>query len=130
MNDDKALLEAAAKAAGVDVVGYANRLLALPNHDGSLIVRHAAGGDVEWNPIADDGDALRLAVKLRFSMHYETQFLPGGEMIDTVEVFYDRDPESGQCKVEMLPLGNDPEAATRRSIVRAAASLGQEAKHG
>lgn len=69
-----------------------------------------------WNPITDDGDALRLAVKLRklpviekWSDGHERVFIPGHED-------------------EALPLGNDPLAATRRAIVRAAAEIGRQIK--
>jgi hypothetical protein len=125
--NDRALLEAAAKKPLIDPIGEARM-------DDTRLIELAglAAGEhytAEANPLDRDDLALRLAVKLRFSTHYETQFLPGGEMIDTVEIFYDRDPESGACKVEMLPLGADPGADTRRAIVRAAAAL-QETSHG
>ena len=69
-----------------------------------------------WNPLTDDGDALRLAVKLRkmpvierWSDGHDWVFIPGHE---------------GGA----LPLGNDPLAATRRAIVRAAAEIGRSMK--
>lgn len=110
--NDRELLEAAARAAGVDVIGYAIRLLALPNHDGSLIVRHAAGGDVEWNPLASDGDALRLAVKLN------------------ITVFIYDDETSTALNGVVAKNWGSKEANTRRAIVMAAASLSQEKPHG
>lgn len=74
---DRELLELAAKAVGID-----NKKL---NHPVNF-----------WSPLTDDGDALRLAVKLR------------------IEV----------CSKGMEAFG-DPYAATRRAIVRAAAEIGR-----
>lgn len=84
-------------------------MLVLPKHDGSLIVRHPAGGDVEWSPLADDGDALRLAVTLRMNINI---YVAGAEA--------DCDTLASTCKE-----GGDPFAATRRAIVRAAAAIGE-----
>ena len=53
-----------------------------------------------WNPLTDDGDALRLAVKLRIRVNTDICF---------AEVPYEK-----QC------------AATRRAIVSAAAAIGKE----
>lgn len=66
-----------------------------------------------WNPLTDDGDALRLAVKLR--MHISAAAV-GGVFIEvsrksTYEIFE--------------PVNNDPCAATRRAITRAAAEIGR-----
>jgi len=106
---DRELLELAAKAAGIDVVGYADRLLVFPEYDGSLIRRHENGGDVEWNPLADDGDALRLAVIL-------------GLVVDCSR------PSAGEpYKQHAIWLDElcDNATLTRRAIVRAAAEIGK-----
>ena len=68
-----------------------------------------------WNPLADDGDALRLAVKLRL----EIAHLEGGGTDVTVwrEGAMFGDPYS--------EIGQDPYAATRRAIVRAAAAMAE-----
>jgi len=100
--DDRELLELAAKAAGLKVIYNAgDRGLWLPEEDD------------EWNPLTDDGDALRLAVKLRFR----------------VDVDFDRVDVSDQFGAAAeylyrLPSPTDPYAATRRAIVRAAAEIG------
>jgi hypothetical protein len=57
---DKELLHAAAKAAGIDVGGW--------NSDREALFCDAS---YFWNPLADDGDALRLAVKLQFGLSIE-----------------------------------------------------------
>jgi hypothetical protein len=72
-----------------------------------------AGSDY-WNPLTDDGDALRLAVKLGLLVDVWLQQKvciasnQGEELVDAREQF-----------------GNDPYAATRRAIVRAAAEIGR-----
>jgi hypothetical protein len=74
-----------------------------------------AGSDY-WNPLADDGDALRLAVKLR-SFPVIEFWSDGG-----LWVFMPGDEQNAEL------LGTDPYAATRRAIVRAAAEIGKEMK--
>lgn len=125
MDDDRQLLEAAARAAGIEgtYCEFMNAIQRAPGRETPYGKAYSY-----WNALDDDGEALRLAVKLRMGVHYETQFLPGGEMIDIIEVAYDQKPESGECKIEMLEVEPDPYAATRRAIVRAAAALGTGAQ--
>ena len=97
--EDRELLESAAKAAGMT--------LTLGGYKGAQ--RSDENGRV-WNPLTDDGDALRLAVACCLPL----------------------DIEDYQTLVD--PLGiyelhtNDPYAATRRAIVRAAAEIGRKMK--
>jgi hypothetical protein len=65
----------------------------------------------EWNPLTDDGDALRLAVKLGFVIDSHGMWVRVGE------------PYSDALAHEQK--GDDPYAATRRAIVRAAAAIGE-----
>ena len=93
MKTDRELLEFAAKAAGIRV--------------------DSCGEFYEdWNPLADDGDALRLAVKL--------------------QLFVNIDPSESQaadchgvdaCEVHS---NSNPYTATRRAIVLAAAAIGAQ----
>ena len=99
-SSDKELLTLAAKAAGV---GYADK-------DGKFIPFVPE----TWNLLTDDGDALRLAVKLRI----ELEFYDGFE-----EVFATENTIEAISQTE--PYKNDPYAATRRAIVRAAAEIGR-----
>lgn len=105
MSGDRELLELAAKAAGLRVVDK--------SHPVSLYVENGSSfGGVRWNPLTDDGDALRLAVKLGLHIEqYRTirayKLVPGGFWINGCE-----------------PIGDDPCAATRRAIVLAAAEIG------
>ena len=95
---DRELLELAAKAAGIDCEW-------VPTGPDSPTMLLNEPYYCTWNPIEDDGDALRLAVKLRllwdemelFDFHFETD-------------------------------SKDPYNATRRAIVRAAAEIGRSMK--
>lgn len=73
-----------------------------------------AGRDY-WNPIDDDGDALRLAVKLRLWVGQHEDGV-------TVSDLYAR------FTVIEEDHGTDDISATRRAIVRAAARIGKEMK--
>ena len=98
---DKELLELAAKAAGIwDDSDPSSGLL--------------KGTGQYWNPLTDDADALRLAVKLDIDL----EMVPfGGRAI-----VRDDDDCGEYFDVE----GDDKYAATRRAIVRAAAGIGKE----
>lgn len=103
MKTDKELLELAARAASYNVKAH---------EDGTLYCDcRCAGYWGVWNPLTDDGDALRLAVALRL-------------LIDTD---YNDCVAAGCCQLDEVlePIGNDRLAATRRAIVRAAAAIGE-----
>ena len=109
---DKELLELAAKAAGIELRFLMNGTI--PFSDGPRVG--------EWNPLTDDGDALRLAVKLGIIVDVRY----GGEEshLEFNEVCYW--VEKGRpYKVMKFEKGIDPYAATRRAIVRAAAEIGR-----
>jgi len=101
---DRELLELAAKAAGhtdVEVLKVAGQWMAR-TRDGVLL-----------NYLHDDGDALRLAVKLRL------QVTPG-TYLDQAATAYG--PIGAEAK-EHVHYQQDMLAATRRAIVRAAAAI-------
>lgn len=100
--NDRELLELAAKAAGYDY----------RPQSGAIVVD---GIPARWNPLEDDGDALRLAVKLRFSLNI-------GES-NSCASWPPHDPSMQESPVE--PHESDQYAATRRAIVRAAAEIGK-----
>ena len=104
---DKELLEYAAKAAGIDSDRLKNRYDHWDKDHAPVLVGRA------WNPLTDDGDAFRLMVKLR---------LPFRDGLNgTVETGNER---SGRPIWELW--GDDPLAATRRAITRAAAEVGRK----
>lgn len=72
----------------------------------------------QWNPIEDDGDALRLAVKLSLMLDEITQGFMAGHWVAT-------HTNIESCYEPSLP---DPLAATRRAITRAAAEIGRSMK--
>lgn len=116
---DRELLEKAAKAAGLKGDW---RL----KHDAFWLYRENSKGVVEitancWNPLTDDGDALRLAVKLNLQIGFDA--LPDGAVV-AISFPYDTDFDEDYFILEWL--NKDPIAATRRAIVRAAAILGEQ----
>jgi hypothetical protein len=103
---DRELLEAAAKAAGLEFLVV----------DGSPRIRERWEWAWSWwNPLTDDGDALRLAVKLGL----EIVPIEGGGV--DVQRTTENEPFGMLLASEG---GTDPYAATRRAIVRAAAAIG------
>ena len=114
---DQHLLELAAKAAGIEIIGLVDKMIAQPDHrTNGFIIRNDRGGDSCWNPLTDDGDALRLAVKLGLSL---TLLFEDG----TAEIYYVNKRGFGNDLWEQNT--SDPYAATRRAVVRAAAEIGK-----
>ena len=78
-----------------------------------------------WSPLADDGDALRLAVRLRL---HARQFPIADDGFDAplgmVEVW--RVDDDDPMHVEFLRSGDDRLVVTRRAITRAAAEIGRQ----
>jgi len=111
--NDRELLEMAAKAAGIKVIR--SRLddpLCLDMLiDGSSRNAHHESGP--WNPLTDDGDALRLAVRLGLDVFSRpAQWAECGRI------------GTAGCR-ENYSGSTDPYAATRRAITRAAAEIGK-----
>jgi len=96
---DRELLEAAARAASHEV---------WTDIDSNLFCETLDLTEGPWNPLTDDGDALRLAVSLKLEVR------PG-----TWAIIVARDG----VREEVPRNGNDDSAATRRAIVRAAAAM-------
>ena len=102
---DKELLELAAKAFDLPECGWM----------GPAFMYVKDNTFTEWNPLTDDGDALRLAVKLDINVY--VQLVSGFTMASA-------EPEID----EVEPHGNDRYAATRRAITRTAAEIGKTLK--
>ena len=111
---DRELLEPAAKAAGLNNLIF-NHGKTNSYHAGSLEYMTEKHHHTPWNPLNDDGDALRLAVKLRICLGPNLQ-------LDRAVAYAEDDP------VQSEPYVPDPYAATRRAIVRAAAEIGRAMK--
>lgn len=71
-----------------------------------------------WNPLTDDGDALRLAVKLGVNLS-----LPSSPNQVFIQV-----GERGSVPFALERIDGNPLSATRRAIVRAAAEIGRNMK--
>ena len=113
---DRKLLEDAAKAAGLNVDIHENWT------KGELPYFHLVDERGRlWNPLTDDGDALRLAVKRRFHVCIFSATDGDIKVPGFVEVWQEMDTDP--IHVEYVE-GADYEAATRRAIVRAAAAIG------
>lgn len=109
--DNRTLLELAAKAAGktIDQKTFGEYQDA---HRGMVV----ADGE-HWNPLDDDGDALRLAVKLNLDIRYES-YDAGVAVI--VGAAWDDAPEAIHEIFE-----RDGPRAVRLAITRAAADIGR-----
>jgi len=117
--NDKELLEFAAKAAGYVSHGYGELCGGSP----SLYLQEADFTGI-WSPLTDDGDALRLAVKLGMDVCVYTK--PESDHA-THAICFLNDYDSTIAD-EMESHGDDPYAATRRAITRAAAEIGRAMK--
>lgn len=121
MDADRKLLELAAKAAGVGLLDWRELWADYTGPAWRTVEREL------WNPLTNDGDALRLATACG--------------LVVIPYPFYKRPKHSVVVKryeeglavyrgevtpVEVIePYGADPNAATRRAIVRAAAEIGR-----
>lgn len=104
---DRELLELAAKAAGNEV---------WTDIDGNLYTATNDLIEKPWNPLTDDGDALRLAVCLNIRIGFRPSCYadtPSGIRLFGREFCSD---------------GDDKNARTRHAIVRAAAEIGRNMK--
>ena len=105
---DRELLEAAARAAGIDRFSF-------DGHDDYIVdpsYIDADGFPVVWDPLTDDADAFRLAVKLRINVQFQ------GSSESTLRVI------AGDTRAWAKFYDGDIASATRRAIVRAAAQIG------
>lgn len=111
---DRELLELAAKAAGYEI-DFGDPV------NGWYAKGFDENGDPAewWNPLNDDGDALRLAVNLCMDMYF-------GDVEGTATFNAGSSLGKGKpFRYCIEPTGNDPYAATRCAIVRAAAEIGR-----
>ena len=97
---DRELLELAAKAAGIE-----------EGIGGAFWTEFGV-----FDPLTDDGDALRLAVEMLIELYHAYD----GEL--AAYAYY---PSERGHAYAIEPHGNNPGAATRRAITRAAAEIGR-----
>jgi len=114
--DDKELLELAAKAAGMNKWAWCDKW-------GAMAQKRDEGGfvfDSYWNPLDDETEALRLAVKLKLHIGVNSEnkvfcYLPNSNMAAMLE----------SCEGNGI---DAPIASINRVIVRAAAEIGRNIK--
>lgn len=106
---DKELLELAAIAAGLNAK-YIERVRDYdsPHYGGEAMQAGGCSADT-WNPLASDGDALRLAFKLGISI----------DLTDSEEV-----RAIDRCGRHWTEFADEP-CAVRRAIVNIAAEIGK-----
>lgn len=115
MSTDRELLEAAAMAAGIDRLSFGT--------DGRAWIAEGPYPNkyTPWNPLTDDGDALRLAVRLGLDFYegdddgraaYVGYYTPAGNT------------RPQRFVIERHDAHPDSYAAARRAITRAAAAIG------
>ena len=119
---DRELLEMAAKAAGIACDGK-GPFTSVDRYD---LYNGIHTVDLPWNPLNDDGDALRLAVKLDFEVTqgddqgpcaWVNYFMTGSVRWLSLS--------EQHTKKRNKATEAEKQAATRRAIVRAAAEIGK-----
>lgn len=115
---DRELLEKSAKAAGIELKPM--QINNVTEQGDDRFIGYMTNPQ-EWSrgwfdPLKDDGDALRLAVELKLEISFESEPYEPIVCVDAswVDIPY---------MIEYLR--EDPYAATRRAIVRAAAEIGK-----
>lgn len=128
---DKELLQMAAKAAGYRVAWAAGDGGAMLLEVGCRVERSAddgaammliEGAQRPWNPLEDDGDALRLAVAMNIGVKYLKNAPPESGLPRECAIATNDDGE--WCAENMV----NRFAAIRRAIVRSAANIGRGMK--
>lgn len=115
MKTDRELLELSAKAASIDLIWPISKAGDQLPWDVSDESNHRM-----WNPLNDDGDALRLAIKLGISFCRNDWFVFAN--------MYSDPSETDQSWAYSEKFRDDPCPAARRAIVRAAADIGEKIK--
>ncbi|HIE1324508.1 TPA: hypothetical protein ACXJFQ_005113 [Pseudomonas aeruginosa] len=108
--NDRELLELAARAAGYQF-SYSYHSLSIP------VILAETGRWRQWDPLTDDGDALRLAVQLDITIGPEHPDVVGKSLCRAS--WNNRNMSLGEFG------DGDKPSAYRRAIVRAAAEIGK-----
>jgi hypothetical protein len=104
MMDDNRLLKFAAKAAGICIESWTVYGPYVGGLEGCI-----------WNPIAENGDALRLAVRLGLAVLTKAEFTAERPIVIVRRADVDIEQE----------IESNHDEAVRRAIVRAAAEIGK-----
>ena len=117
---DRELLELAAKAAGISGSWFedCNHMIREFVFDRMFGIKTKAG---LWNPLTDDGDALRLAVELRIDVNHDE--------VGMKSFVYARTVFNDETHIGLSEIFDDESERldrTRRAITRAAAQIGKD----
>ena len=108
-DNDRQLLIFASEVAGIKIESITSNGLYFGGLEGRI-----------WNPLECDGDALRLAVKLKISIYADDDsYVFAVEKEQRKAETSDKETHLGWCEC----WNDDPAADTRRAIVRAAAEI-------
>lgn len=110
--DDREMLESAANACGFQWRWFGNKLCTVRDFK---VMRHE-----HWDPLGDDGDALRLAMHLELGVVCKRE----GDTYEKNTSVVTNPYCVNQIRITQ-PHKGYPESATRRAIVRAAAEIGK-----
>ena len=123
MKTDRELLELAAKACGYDTSHHWNSLrMDMPDPVIGLCI---VGVSTNWNPLEDDGDALRLAVDIAVQQVSHVELLINADPDDKQPFTHIYTPAAGEHIHYGLDRECDMRSVTRRAIVYAAARIGR-----
>jgi len=112
---DRELLEMAARAAGINLLWDGDNPKEVVQHWSGNPEDGGETRDYGWNPLDDDGAALRLAVDLQLLMNIGTEATFANNKVNGEQDKWAREQHKD----------SDPLTATRRAIVRAAAEIGK-----
>lgn len=102
---DRELMELAANSCGIELIDWSDEWHGDSGNEGpGFRIKGLRGYPEVWNPLRDDGDAMRLAVRLLASIDFR-------KTITSVWV----------SSVDVITTDQDP----RRAIVKAAAEVGR-----
>ena len=120
--NDRELLESAAKAAGYKLERFISALYPYPTI-------YTVNGK-QWDPLTDDGDALRLAAKLRLGIEFNEASVVASWVDDGYESkeIYGYPDQTQDDDFNIVYTNHDK--AARRAIVRAAAEIGLQMQEG
>ena len=117
MSTDRELLELAAKAADIDWCAYH------PDRVDNCSLCLQPNGRI-WNPLVDDGDALRLLAAMPSLWSLSLKF--GAPTVEMNVWWGTGGEKTNKIAREFAGDGADVAAAIRRAIVRAAADVGRD----
>lgn len=121
---DQELIELAAKAVGIKGEWVRDTAFIQARYSFNVPYdNHGMMTSIEWNPLREDSDAMRLAINLGMNL----MMLPASLKYGFCTVGVGFSNESGSPRITISENYNQgPYKAVRRAIVRAAAEIGRK----